>query len=84
MFCFGFNRISKLQVCRLPSCVLRPLLSESLRYPSWAVQRRLCQNYGTRRSLPDPNREHRYGGAQAISYLIRICTRAVNSLNCCD
>jgi hypothetical protein len=25
---------------------------------SSVVQRRLCQNYGTRRSLPDPNREH--------------------------
>src|SRR5215469_7289229 len=35
-----------------------------------------CQNYGTRRSLPDPDREHRCGRAHAISYLTRVCTRA--------
>src|SRR5215831_12322504 len=44
---------------------------------SSAVPRQPCQNNGTRRSLPDPDRENRCGRAHAISYLTRVCTRTV-------
>ena len=55
----------------------RSSIPTNSRPASSAVPRQPCQNNGTRRSLPDPDREHRCGRAHAISYLTRVCTRAV-------
>src|SRR5215472_19032571 len=54
----------------------RSSIPTNSRLASSAVPRQPCQNNGTRRSLPDPDRENRCGRAHAISYLTRVCTRA--------